>query len=78
MSSARKIRRRMQKDEAVLSLTDPKTLLKRQRDLLLRRQRTEWFFEGLMHACGHATPAPLDAYHRKIETVGTTICAWNS
>jgi len=77
MSQIRKIRRHLQREDAVLGLTDRKTKLKRQKDIALRTERTKWFFEGLMHLFGHATPKPLDAYHAKIAKTGTTICAWN-
>jgi len=77
MSLLRKIKRRMGREDAILGLTDRKTKLKRQRDHALRLRRTEWFMEGLMHALGHSTPTPLDAYRQRIAQAGTTIDAWN-
>ena len=77
MSIARTIERRYDREQAVLHMADPKT---RRKPLALRQKnlsRAARVLETMLHMCGHSTPKPLDAYHQKIASIGTTICAWN-
>lgn len=75
MSAKRKLARRLARDERIAANQHPngnKSMAKFQRAV----QRREWtaraFVAGMLHALGHRTRS-LDAYHRGIAKVGTTI-----
>lgn len=77
MSIARTIRRRQDREQALLDRTDPKTRRKRLAFRQKNLSRAARVLETMLHMCGHSTPGPVDAYHQKIASIGTTICSWN-